>query len=394
MRRLRAIRFLPGVFCLLAVFGLGKLAGMEAKAGGKPLQTPLRRLKPTRDREADKELVEALRLFRRGKLAEAEPAFERIARKAKGTQTGERAQFFLAETQYQLRCYVMARDSFERLIEDYPGTEFNPRLIGREYSLAMTWLSASGPLAQPERKLPWYSRLTGEQPIVDTQKAALELLKQVQHHDPAGPFAARAALQLTLFHLQAGDEETASLLYDQLVLNHPRDPDHAAVSKLRQFQRQAQRWRQEAAAWKRDGKPRDGDDVEPAPSLPVGTLDDWAFGGKQGFQRFRGQLDVMLTTKIHEVERTLRLTPRQRQKLRLAGHGDIARLLDLVNDARKEFELAKSDIDRLAEVQRYLRSVDLRIVSGPFESSSLFAKTLRKMAHEEGIATARVGRER
>jgi hypothetical protein len=161
---------------------------------------------------------------------------------------------------------------------------------------------------------------------------------------------------------------------------------------LRQFQLLAQRWGHEVAAWRLDGKAFDGDEAEQTPTLSAGTLDDCVFGGKRGLQSFRGQLDAMLTRRIYEVERKLQLTPQQRQKLRLAGHGDIARLLDMVNDTRKEFELAKSDIDRLAEVQRHLRSVDLLIVTGLFESGSLFAKTLRKMVHDDSVAIAPAGR--
>ena len=79
------------------------------------------------------------------------------------------------------------------------------------------------------------------------------------------------------------------------------------------------------------------------------------------------------------------LTAAQRDKLRLAGHGDIKRLVDGVEDARREFHLAKQDIDRLSEVRKQLRNVDLRVSYGPFELGSLFQKTLLKMFDEKQL---------
>jgi hypothetical protein len=226
----------------------------------------------------------------------------------------------------------------------------------------------------------------------NTQSAAIDLLQQVQHHDPTGPFAARAALQLTLLHLENGDEPRASLSYDYLVENFPRDPERRPVTRLRQFQRLAQQWRREAEARKDDVKPRDGEEPYPGPTVFTGTLDNLLFGGKAGLEQFRSQLDYMLSMKIRELERTMQLTPDQRQRLRLAGHGDLVRLLDLIDEARNQFELARSDPERLADVQRLLRSVDLKIATGPFESGSLFAKSLQKLVREKSPNRASAGR--
>ena len=90
-------------------------------------------LKPKANPEADKELDDALKLFQQGKLAEAETAFGKIAKKRKGTHWGEKSQYYVAESQYQQKKYVKANDSFERLYADYPGTEFLDKLVSREY---------------------------------------------------------------------------------------------------------------------------------------------------------------------------------------------------------------------------------------------------------------------
>jgi hypothetical protein len=119
------------------------------------------------------------------------------------------------------------------------------------------------------------------------------------------------------------------------------------------------------------------------------SFDDWAFGGEEGEKRFRHQLDRLLQRKIREVEQIFQLTDAQRQKLRLAGRGDIKRLLEMVEDARSEFRQARSDLNRLTELRNDLRLVELRVTEGPFEMGSLFAKTIRKMMEEKQLQRRR-----
>ncbi|MFO0892254.1 MAG: outer membrane protein assembly factor BamD [Isosphaeraceae bacterium] len=198
-------------------------------------------LKPKTDPEADKELEDALALFKQGKLAEAEAAFWKIAKRRKGTHWGEKAQYYLAESQYQQKKYVKANDSFEKLFADYPGTEFLDKLVSREYALAQMWLSQGDPKVKPEQRLPWYSRFTGQQPLIDTQGSGLKALEHVRHHDPTGPLSDDAVLQIAEHHTNTQDYESAAIYYDQLISDHPRSPflqkaQHAAIdSRLKAY---------------------------------------------------------------------------------------------------------------------------------------------------------------
>ncbi|WP_165222923.1 tetratricopeptide repeat protein [Aquisphaera insulae] len=181
-------------------------------------------LRPKPNPEADKELEEALALFKQGKFAEAEGACKRISKSRKGTHWGETAQFYLAESQYQQKAYVRANDSFERLIADYPGTEFRDKLVSREYALAQIWLAQSDPNAKPEAKLPWYSHFSGQQPLLDTRGSGLKALEHVRQHDPEGALADDAAFEIAEYHKKSGDFESAAIYYDQLVESHPKSP--------------------------------------------------------------------------------------------------------------------------------------------------------------------------
>jgi outer membrane protein assembly factor BamD (BamD/ComL family) len=176
----------------------------------------------TADPAAEREFAAAEALFQQGKLAEAERAFARIARKKKETAWGEKAQFYLAESQYQRGHYVAAHDSFERLVATYPGTRYLEKLTAREYDIARAWM-ADAP-DRPGPPLPWTSRFTGGLPLLDAGGNALAVLEHVRHHDPTGPLADDAVLRIADHHYATGDYESAALYYDQLITDHPKSP--------------------------------------------------------------------------------------------------------------------------------------------------------------------------
>ena len=317
----------------------------------------------------DDELDAALALFREGTLAAAELEFARIADKGRGTRWGEQARFHLAETQFRLKKYAQAYDSFEALIAEYPGTEFLGKLVAREFAIAVRWLSKD-------------------------HASALKTLQRIRFHHPDSPLATSALIEIAVHYLKLKNEAEAKLYYEQLISDHPEGSWLIDLFRLQQLQRTARQEQLEAArAVNPGGQAEKVGRGEQNPPVPDASFDDWAFAAKPGADRFHDQVDVLLknklegllTRKVDEVEQMFLLTAAQRQKLRLAGHGDIKRLLDSVEEARREFDLAKQDVDRLSEVRNKLRTVDLLMTSGPFDFGSLFHKTLRKMFDEKQL---------
>ncbi len=181
--------------------------------------------------EAEEELATAMRLYRQGKHAEAEPLLVKLAKKRKGTPWGEKAQFTLAESYYERGKYVAANDAYELLIKDYPGTQHLDTLVAREYEIAKKWFDSEDPKAKPEQKFSVAARWEGKAPLIDTSGYAIKALEHVRLHDPTGPLSDDAVLRMADHYYATKDFDTAALYYDQLVTDHPKS-EHLRRAQL------------------------------------------------------------------------------------------------------------------------------------------------------------------
>lgn len=173
---------------------------------------------------------------------------------------------------------------------------------------------------------------------------------------------------MTVHEMKRGNEDGAAIYYRQLVSDRPLWLiDMVLLQNLQHEERQ----RQAAPG----GLPHEGPP----------EIDSWVSSGKAGKDRFRDPLERLLMKKIKEVDQLFELKAEQRQKLRLAGHGDIKRILEAVEDSRRNFDLTKKDADLPVPQRQDLRTLELLVNSGPFEFGSLFHKTLRKMFVEQQL---------
>ncbi|MGE5191319.1 MAG: hypothetical protein ACM3U2_02385, partial [Deltaproteobacteria bacterium] len=94
---------------------------------------------------------------------------------------------------------------------------------------------------------------------------------------------------------------------------------------------------------------------------------------------------------VDELTGNYGLTAAQKQKLQLAGRGDIKRMFDRIEDSRRRLQAqVVQDIEGVQRlcVQMSQESSALRagIRKGPFGEGSLFAKTLKSALTAEQIA--------
>ncbi len=185
------------------------------------------------DPVSEAEFATAKKLYDKGDYKGAEKLLAPLAKREvkKGSPWGEKAQYWLAETQFRQQKYVAANDNYELLIKKYPGTEYVDKLVAREYQIAQLWLSSEDPKAKP---MDWTSHFDGRQPFLDTSGYAVKALDHVRLHDPQGPLADDAALRTADHYHTVGDYDSAALYYDQLLAENPKSPlrERAQLSSI------------------------------------------------------------------------------------------------------------------------------------------------------------------
>lgn len=139
--------------------------------------------------------------------------------------------------------------------------------------------------------------------------------------------------------------------------------------------------------------PDDEDDEHPRPR-PVGRIninnavvepesfDHWLFGDEPSERARQRHLNELLRIKIEALAARHRLNGAQREKLRLAGRGDIKRFFDQVEERRRAFEKERQNFRSGLAALRRLDAMVQIYHDGPFGDGSLFAKMLRRIDDE------------
>ncbi|MGC8639089.1 MAG: hypothetical protein ACP5XB_04340 [Isosphaeraceae bacterium] len=112
-------------------------------------------------------------------------------------------------------------------------------------------------------------------------------------------------------------------------------------------------------------------------------FDLWVFGGRGTSRVGRNNLDNQLTLQVADVARVCGLTEFQKKKLLLAGHGDIKRFFEKVDEKRKKFDKLKTDRNKINEIYQELQPLQQMIHAGLFSQGSFYAKTLKTMLSDE-----------
>ena len=144
------------------------------------------------------------------------------------------------------------------------------------------------------------------------------------------------------------------------------------------------------AAVKDAAEIQDDDLVEEAPvellARPVMNdqqFNQWVFNSVGTAQQAAKRFESMLSLQADTVADVCGMTPDQKEKLLLAGRGDIARFFERVETSRKKFQLVKDDQNRLGEVFQDIQPLQAAVNSGPFNDGSFFHKVVRTTLNQE-----------
>jgi hypothetical protein len=115
------------------------------------------------------------------------------------------------------------------------------------------------------------------------------------------------------------------------------------------------------------------------------NVEAWAYGDNGGPSPEK-RLAARLQSKIDEIARSAGLSDDQKQKLLLAGEGDIHHLIDQVGELKAATLAAAAKVDDLSRLEQQTQPLQAAFRRGPFEGDSLFAKTLRKLLTPDQLA--------
>lgn len=114
-------------------------------------------------------------------------------------------------------------------------------------------------------------------------------------------------------------------------------------------------------------------------------FDQLAFGTKRNASAARQAIESQLTAEIQALDQACSLTAVQRNKLRLAGVGDMTHWFHNIDQLRDKYRASRMDRQAYMELAHGLQSFRQNMESGYFGPNSMFRKTLRATLTEEQI---------
>jgi hypothetical protein len=117
----------------------------------------------------------------------------------------------------------------------------------------------------------------------------------------------------------------------------------------------------------------------------VPDFDQWVLGGKT-----LDQTDLALRSQfalqVDAVNCAGELSSAQREKLQLAGEGDLKRLSRSINQLRDKYRAIGQDLEKYNDFNIEASRLRTKIQSGVYDDSSLFQKVLRQTLNREQAA--------
>jgi hypothetical protein len=115
----------------------------------------------------------------------------------------------------------------------------------------------------------------------------------------------------------------------------------------------------------------------------------WVWNSQFDAVTARKELDAILRQKIAIVNEVCRLSSGQKQKLRLAGRGDIRFFFDRVEEIDRQFQRVKNDPDMVKGLIEEAQSLRRHITPRLVEDGSRFIKALKSLLTAEQLAKYR-----
>jgi hypothetical protein len=116
------------------------------------------------------------------------------------------------------------------------------------------------------------------------------------------------------------------------------------------------------------------------------NIDAWVYGNRGNRGASQQNLETQLDMKVEDIARSAGMSEAQRQKLRLAGLGDIRHFADRVDEIKVKHQSTEFSQQQWRAIFEEIRPLQAEVRRGLFGTDSLFDKTLRKLLSPEQAA--------
>jgi outer membrane protein assembly factor BamD (BamD/ComL family) len=188
------------------------------------------------------DLAGAHEFYRQGDYSKAESLFASVADNTKNApHVAEEARFYQAESQRRQGRYPKAAATYDKLLIDFPSTQFREQAVQHMFEIANYWLDDTRQeMEQTQEKQvgkrwvvwPHFVNWDRSKPLLDEEGEALETLQQVQYNDIRGPMADKALFLMGSVHFFNEDYRDADHDFSQLVEMHPNSPFASQAMEL------------------------------------------------------------------------------------------------------------------------------------------------------------------
>ncbi len=106
------------------------------------------------------------------------------------------------------------------------------------------------------------------------------------------------------------------------------------------------------------------------------NFEQWIFGGRNA-STGRQKLETQLKLQMDAVDRECQLNDSQKNKLLLAGRGDIKRFWEHYEVTRQKFLIVRKDQQKMNEIWQEIQPLQMTLNAGLFNDQSFLLKTIR-----------------
>lgn len=175
--------------------------------------------RPSESEQAARALMkEGDELFVAKKFQEAMAKYEAAAKRVPDTFLEEDARFMVAECKFFLDDYPGASDTYSEILKRNSNTRHLDRITRRLYAIGEYWKE------RYQESPTWTLRpnLTDKtRPLFDTKGNSVSMFRAIWMHDPTGPLADDAIMQVANTHFLNGNYQSADEHYSQLRRDYP-----------------------------------------------------------------------------------------------------------------------------------------------------------------------------